>query len=477
MKSSRFAPLALFLIATQFAFAPPAAAQTTYDLVIENGRVMDPATNLDAVRSIGISGGKIAAISTTTLKGKSRIDAKGLVVSPGFIDLHWHGIDPEYYRYPAMEGVTAALELEIGVPDVDKWYAERAGKSMIHYGAATGHARIRMDILHDTGDFLPANTGANTVATPEEISQIGMRLERDLKRGAPAVGFGIAYTPAATYAEILEMFRIAARFDAVCHVHMRPGEPGLSEVIAAAFLTGARLHIVHINSSANSSIKHYLSVIEQARKRGLDVTTEAYPYDAGATRIESALFADWKSQPDSYFQQLQWPSTGERLTRASFEKYRKQGGILIQHSNTEANARVAILSPLTMIASDGFDLTKGEGHPRSSGTYARMLGKYVREEKALSLMDALRKMTILPAERLEKRVPAMRNKGRIRVGADADLAIFNADKIIDKSDYAHPAVYAEGVVHVLVNGTAIVRDGKLVAGAHPGTALRGPVRP
>lgn len=453
-----------------------ALSAQTYDLVIDGGRVLDPESGLDAVRSLGIANGRIAAVSARPLAGKSRIDAKGLAVAPGFIDLHWHGSNPAYYRYQAMQGVTAALELEIGVPDVGQWYAEHAGKSMIHYGAAAGHARIRMDVMHDTGDFLPANEAANRTATPEEITQIAARLERDLKRGAPAVGFGIAYVPAAGYREIIEMFRIAARFDATCHVHMRGGEPGLSEVIAAAFLTGARLHIVHINSSSGNSIKQFLGVIEDARKRGLPVTTEAYPYAAGATRIESALFADWKTQPDSYFARLQWPKTGERLTRETFEKYRKVGGTVIQHTNTEDNVRVAILSPLTIIASDGFDLVDGQGHPRSSGTYARVLGRYVREQGGLTLLEAVRKMSLQPAEVLEKRVPAMRNKGRIKVGADADLAIFDPATILDKSDYTHPAEYAEGVRHVLVNGVAVVRDGKPLEGVTPGTALRAPSR-
>jgi dihydroorotase len=217
-------------------------------------------------------------------------------------------------------------------------------------------------------------------------------------------------------------------------------------------------------------------MITEARSHGLDVTTECYPYTAGATRIESALFEGWENQPDSYFLNLQWVATGERLTRETFARYRKIGGTVIQHTNTEERVLTAVSSPLTMIASDGFDIEKGQGHPRSSGTYSRVLGRYVRERKALSLMEALSKMTIMPAQRLERRVPAMKTKGRIRVGADADITIFDAGQIIDRSTYEEPAKFSEGVKFVLVNGTLIVKDGKLQDGVFPGLPIRAPIQ-
>jgi dihydroorotase len=232
------------------------------------------------------------------------------------------------------------------------------------------------------------------------------------------------------------------------------------------------LHVVHINSSAGPAIDSLLEIIGEARKRGVDITTEAYPYTAGATRIESALFNDWEKQPDSYFPMLQWAATGERLTRETFARYRAQGGRVILHSNTEENVRKAILSPLTMIASDGADLVNGTGHPRSAGAYPRVIAKYVREEKSLSLMDAVRKMTLMPAQRLEKRAPAMKNKGRIRVGADADLALFDWMKIADRSTYEKPAEYPTGMEYVLVGGVPVVEMGKVVEGRFPGKPLR-----
>ncbi len=448
---------------------------------------MDPESGLNAVRNVGISQGRVQAITAAPIQGKRVIDASGLIVAPGFIDLHWHGKDPASDKYEALDGVTASFELEIGTADVDGWYKARAGRSMIHHGVSAGHAPIRMELLHDSGDFLPADKGAFDPLLPEQLSMMKLRLEQELKKGAVGVGFGIVYTPAATYWEILEMFRVAARFQASCHVHLRGASStiengengrmqGLSEVIAAAAISGAPLQVVHINSSGQESVGKMLQIIADAKSHGMDITTEAYPYTAGATRIESASFQGWEKRPESDYQKLQWAATGERLTRETFLKYRKQRGVVIIHSNTEQNVREAILSPLTMIASDGFDVREGEGHPRSAGTFSRILAKYVREEKSLSLMDALRKMSLMPAQRLERRVPSMKNKGRLRVGADADVTIFDPQRVQDRSTYEHPALASAGIQYVLVDGTPVVDGGAAVTGVFPGTGVRAPVR-
>ena len=213
-------------------------------------------------------------------------------------------------------------------------------------------------------------------------------------------------------------------------------------------------------------------MIGEARARNLDVTTECYPYIAGMTDIKSAIFNEgWQEVFGIDYQDLQWAATGERLTKESFERYRKQGGMVAIFSMTEETVEGALKNPLTMIASDGI-LANGKGHPRTAGTYTRVLGRYVRERGALSLMDALRKMTLMPAQRLERRVPSMKNKGRIRVGADADLIIFDAASVIDKSTYDEPAKYAEGIKYVLVNGVVVVQDGNLQTDVYPGRPVR-----
>jgi len=460
---------------------PSAEPQPQYDVVVLNGRVIDPESRLDAIRNIGISNGKIQAISQKSLRGRTTVNATGLVVSPGFIDLHSHGQDQENYRFKAMDGVTTALELEVGVGDAEKWYAEREGKALINYGASIGHIPARITVMHDPGTFLPSGDGAHKAASESELQELKRRIEQGLKQGALGVGFGINYTEAASHWEILEMFRVAAKYRAPCFVHMRFAglkEPansirGLEEILSATAITGAPLHVVHISSSGLRAAPLLLQMIGEAQSRGLDVTTECYPYTATQTNIESAIYDDgWKEALGIDYKDLQWVLTGERLTAESFARYRKTGGSVIGHAIPEEIARLSVASPLTMIASDGL-LQNGKGHPRASGSYARVLGRYVRELKALTLMDALRKMTLMPARRLEQIAPMMKNKGRIRIGADADLTIFNPALVIDKSTFEEPAQYSEGIAHVLVGGVFVVKDSKPQADVNPGRAIRG----
>jgi N-acyl-D-aspartate/D-glutamate deacylase len=467
----------ILVIAALFFAATP---QPTFDLVILNGRVIDPESKSDSIRNLGISNGTIKAISTNNLQGRTVIDARGLVVSPGFIDLHQHGQDEENNRFKAMDGVTSALELEVGTAYVDAWYALRAQKSLINYGVSVGHIGARMKAMQEGIGFLPSGPAAHRAATEAEILEMKQTLEQGLKQGAVAVGFGIQYTPNASRWEILEMFRVAERFGASCHVHMRHAgvkEPGsavqaLEELIAAAAITGAPLHVVHIQSTGGPATPKLLQMISEAKSRKLDVTTECYPYIAGMTDIKSALFDEgWQEVFGIDYKDLQWAATGERLTKDTFDEYRKTGGMVAVFSMTEDIVTTTIKSPLTMIASDGI-LDRGKGHPRTAGTYSRILGNYVREQHALTLMDAVTKMTLMPAQRLERRVPSMRNKGRIKVGADADLTIFDPQRIIDKSTFQEPAKYSEGIRFVLVNGVPVVKDGQLQSGVYPGLPIR-----
>jgi dihydroorotase len=217
----------------------------------------------------------------------------------------------------------------------------------------------------------------------------------------------------------------------------------------------------------DESARTAMKMIRGMRSHGIDVTTESYPYTAGSTRLESALFDDYQGD----YGQLQWTETGERLTKETFDEYRKQGGWVIIHGRSEDTNRWLVAQEDVMVASDGVPFVGDFSHPRSAGTYARVLGHYVRDEQALPLMVALRKMTLDPAQRLEAFAPAMRRKGRVQPGMDADLTLFDPDEILDQATYTVPARTSAGVVHVLVGGTFVVRDGVLVDGVYPGKPI------
>lgn len=450
-----------------------------YELVIANGRVIDPESGLDAVRNVGISGGSIQAITESPLQGRDTVDANGLVVSPGFIDLHSHGQDVENYEMQARDGVTTALELEVGIADFDAWYGERNGNAAINFGASAGHIPVRMKVMNDPGTFLPSADAAHRQATGDEITQMKSLLTDGLKKGALAMGFGIDYTRAASRWEIVEMFQVAADHGASCHVHLRGKghmEPGgaieaFQEVLAAAAVTGAPLHVVHVQSTGMRATSQVLHMIDGARQRGLDVTTECYPYTAGMTKIESALFDEgWQEHYGIGYENLQRPDTGEFLTASTFAQYREEGGWIIAHSTPQDDVDIAVTNPLTIIATDGI-MNGGKGHPRTAGSYSLVLGRYVRERKLLSLKDALAKMTIMPAKRLEGRAKAFKNKGRLKVGSDADITIFDPATVIDRSTYEQPTLPPVGMQHVLVGGHFVVRDGDPQVGATPGQGI------
>jgi N-acyl-D-aspartate/D-glutamate deacylase len=476
--------LAATLMISLVVATPAVAADDPYDVVIANGRVMDPESGLDAVRNVGLRAGKIAAVTSEAIQGRRTIDAKGLVVAPGFIDLHEHGQKPENYAFQAHDGVTTSLELEAGTADVAGWYAEREGKSLINFGVSVGHIPARMKVMKDPGTWLPTGDAAHRAATEAELAQIDQRIDAGLKQGALAVGMGINYTAAATRGEVLNVFRVAARHGAPVHVHLRYGgdkppetaRAALEEVLAASSETKAPLHVVHVSSMGLRDTPQLLAMIRAARARGADVTTECYPYVAGSTGLESALFdPGWQERMRISYGDLQWVKTGERLTAETFARYRKEGGQVVIFMIPESVVRLAVADPMVMIASDGMPAAGASVHPRGQGTFSRVLGKYVREEKALDLMTALRKMTLMPAQRLEQRAPAFKTKGRIRSGADADITIFDADRVIDAATFEKPLQYSEGIRFVLINGEPVVSEGKLVEGVFPGRAARAPL--
>ncbi|MDX2178386.1 MAG: amidohydrolase family protein [Bryobacteraceae bacterium] len=466
-----------------------AALAADYDLVIARGRVMDPESGLDAIRNVGIRGARIAAISAKPLMSSVTIDAQGRVVAPGFIDLHAHGQTNRASEYQARDGVTTALELEVGVPDVAKFLKSREGQAIVNFGATASHGASRtlaMKEFADEGKRLDSGGSVERwnrlnmlgrykpLNDPEELSTLAALLERGMREGGLGLGVAHQYYPGATREEIFRVFQMAARWKAPIFTHVRSmGPEAMQEVIADAAATGAPLHIVHVNSMSLGALPFVLDLIDAAAKRGLDITTEAYPYTAASTFIESTIFDDgWQQRLGMSYGDIQWQNTGERLTQATFEKYRREGGVAIMHMMKPEWIRRAMASKFVLVASDGMPYAPG-AHPRTAGTFSRVLGLYVREEKVLTLMEALGKMTILPARRLEAIAPAMKNKGRLRVGADADVTVFDPATVRDTATFEKGLSFSKGIEHVLINGVAVVRNGETVAGAMPGRAVMG----
>ena len=459
------------------------------DLLVTGGRVMDPESGLDAIANVAVRDGVIVAVGDERPEASEVLDASGLVVAPGFVDLHAHGQDLASQRYQVRDGVTSAMELEIGVYPVDAWYEDREGESLIHYGASVSHQGARRDAFgavvterNGEGTFTLGRGGAYLydAASEEELRRTARLMEAGLDQGALGFGFGITYTPGASHEEIWRLFAAAADRQAPVFIHLRSARAfgsreaiaPFQEAIANAAATGAALHIVHMNSSAGESAPAALELIRGAQARGVDVTTEAYPYTASASRIESALFDGWAGRTPESYERLQWVETGERLTEETFRRYREQGGWVITHGRSETTNEWIVAQPDVIAASDGIPFAEGRSHPRGAGTFARILGRYVRERATLSLMDALRKMTLLPAQRLEPVAPQMAAKGRVQAGADGDLTLFDPNTVIDQATYDAPDRYSDGIRHVLVGGTFVVRDGALVEGVLPGQPIR-----
>jgi dihydroorotase len=483
----------LLVLGALFAAGCGGGSTGPYDLVIAGGRVMDPASGFDRVAHLGISGDSIAAISDRPLIAKDTVDAAGLVVAPGFIDLHSHSVADGGQPWQVRDGVTTALELEEGSFPVADWLARLEGKSVINFGVSAGHIPARIAVYQDAKTLAEAEgwrargeeggppTWSHDPTTTERLVALERTLEAGLDAGGLGIGFEVNESPGASREEILMLFRLAARRGVPIYAHPRlmgvdpitGSVAGIQEVLANAVATGAATHFVHLGSSTTVFAPILIEMIEGARSRGLDITGEVYPYTAASTGIQTGFFdGDWRARVGIDYGDVEWPPTRERLTAATFGKFRRQGGPVIIHFMKDTNVELLISRPGVMIASDAMPLPNGRGHPRGVGTFARVLGRYAREKKTVELMEALRKMTVLPAERVRGAAPAMANKGRLAVGADADVTVFDPATVIDRATFENPEQPSAGIPYVVVNGTVVVRRGELVAGVAPGRAIR-----
>jgi cytosine/adenosine deaminase-related metal-dependent hydrolase len=482
------------------------AVASDYTLVINNGRVMDPESGLDAIRHLGLKGDTIVAVSEQPLEADNTIDAGGLVVAPGFIDLHTHSPTQLGQHYQLFDGVTTALELELGMYPVQHYGEEVSDSALINYGASAGYLAMRLLLknglamgspsstpspqgfrgwwtalkfmLGDSSQALSATVAESVDA--QERDQLRRMLEEDLDNGALGIGLALDYiSEAVDDAELQMIFELAGVRKAPVFIHVRRGingDPsGLREVLALARANNTPVHICHISHNAMRNIDFFLSEVRQAQQLGVDVTVGVLPYNAGSTTIGAAVFGrDWQTIFNITYEDVEWAATGERFSQAMWEEYRNKypSGVVIHHYLKDEWTTRALKEPGSIVVSDLIPMnTLEEKVPPHNGAFSKVLGRYVRERGELELMEALEKMTLLPAQRLQAYAPAFARKGRIQAAMDADLVLFDPTRIIDNATYQNPYQEASGIEYVIVAGELVVRSGEAVAGVTPGRRI------
>ncbi len=492
-------------------------ASTEFDVVILNGRVIDPETNFDAVRNVGIKDGIIGLITDKEIKGKKTIDATGKIVSPGFIDLHSHGLNIGDYRLQACQGVTTALELESGVLPIGEFYEGQATKNIpVNYGASAAwtFGRIACFTGHEpeaTPQYFQGAQGRSDwkddLATPEQLDKILAEVEQGLKEGGLGIGVNAGYAPGNGHFEYYSLAKLAKKYAVGTYTHTRFAKSternsafeAFQELIANAAATGINMHICHINSMAQKDINNCLELFENAQANGTTVTAGTYPWGAASTVVKAAVFTGptWKEDLQTDYEAFQYGKN--RLNQARFDSLQANapGAFIIWHfldadkPDELALIDASVLHPRTIIESDAmpsYAVTESgvvpyEGdawplsddlinHPRSSASFAKILQDYVRDRQLMDVQTAIKKMSLMPAQTIEAYVPQMKKKGRLQEGMDADVLVFDLNDIKVNADYVNSVRASEGMSYVLVGGTPVIENGKLLLDAAPGQPIR-----
>src|SRR4051812_12419000 len=490
-------------------------------LVISGGRVVDPASGMDAIGDVAVVDGQIAAVGTGLGGAERVIDATGLVVAPGFIDLHAHGQSIPADRMQAFDGVTTTLDLEAGVLPVASWYRKQASRGrVLNYGAAANWAFARIGAMTGSnaessleafGRAMRDRRWVENVASEPEVTGILDRLAQGLNEGGIGIGILNAYAPGAGVQELTAVCQLAAAHEVPTFTHVaymsridpESAAEAYIRLIGYAGATGAHMHICHFNSSSKTDVVRCAALIAKAQAQGLPITVEAYPYGTGSTVLAAAFFSDpeFEARNGTGYDAVQRVTDGHRF-RDREELLAAQGEepstlVLWHILDTERNEHhrrlldISVLYPNGAIASDAMPWSLPDGstytgdawplpadatsHPRSAGTFTRFLRHWVRERDAVSLLEGVRKCALIPAEILEASTPAMRAKGRLQPGGDADVVVFDFAALTDRAEFSAMNRPAEGVRHLLVSGYPVIADGVLEVGARPGQPVRRPV--
>jgi N-acyl-D-aspartate/D-glutamate deacylase len=498
-----------------------AYGQGGYDIVILNGRVMDPETKYDRVANVGVKDGKIAVITKDKISGKQTIDAKGLVVAPGFIDTHSHVVSLPFGQKLALrDGVTTPLELEVGVYPVDVFYDNLEGRSQTNYGATVSPMGIREKVFNPrydsrTGSYVIDSQikdestffGVETLSklpTAEQIEQISAMVEEGLRRGALGIGVPVGYmTHGTTSIETVDWQRLAGKYGLATFLHgrfssQRPPTTGIlafQEMISSAAAYGGGVLLQHLHQQSLSETPDALKMVDAARARGVKVAGEVYPYNFGATIVGADYLVPSNYGPNMgrTYKDIIETAKMKPLTKERYEELMKSNptASVMFYGITEQGMLDALAYPGVIVGSDAFPLTVTktgkiamdwdtayedvQGHPRAAGTHSRVL-RLVREKKLMPLMTAVAKMTYLPAKFLEENgVAPMAYKGRIQVGKDANITVFDPKTVRDNSTIEKAGLPATGIPYVVVNGVIVVKDSKVLKDVFPGRPVRLPM--